>query len=98
MIILAIYIILTKLTDEGAKTLKKRPERVREVNEELKKMGVNIIEQYIVFGEYDFVNIVEAKDNLTVMKAMVELASRGTLRTTTLPAIPVDQFIEELKK
>jgi len=95
---LGIYIILSKLTDEGAKTLKTRPERVNEVNEELKKMGVRIIEQYAVLGEYDFVNIVEADDNITVMKAMVELASRGTIRTVTMPAIPVDDLIRNLKE
>ena len=95
---MGIYIILTRLTDEGAKTLKERPERVKEVNQELEKMGLKVLEQYIVFGEYDFVNIVEAKDNISVMKAMVELASRGTIRTTTLPAIPVDEFIKEMKK
>lgn len=98
MIRLGIYIILSKLTDEGAKTLKTRPERVNEVNEELKKMGVRIIEQYAVLGEYDFVNIVEADDNITVMKAMVELASRGTIRTVTMPAIPVDDLIRNLKE
>jgi len=95
---LGIYIILSKLTDEGAKTLKTRPERVNEVNEELKKMGVRIIEQYAVLGEYDFVNIVEADDNITVMKAMVELASRGTIRTVTMPAIPVDELIRNLRE
>ena len=91
------YIILSRLTDEGAETLKEKPERIKEVNAELEKMGVKVIEQYAVFGEYDFVNIVEADDNATVMKAMVELASRGTIRTVTMPAIPVDEFIEKLK-
>lgn len=95
---MGVYVILTRLTDEGAKTLKLRPERVKEVNKELEEMGVKVLEQYIVFGEYDFVNIVEAEDNLTVMKAMVELASRGTIRTVTMPAVPVDEFIEEMKK
>lgn len=95
---LGIYIILSKLTSEGAKTLKENPERVKEVNKELEKMGLKVLSQYIVFGEYDFVNIVEAKDDMTVMKAMVELSSRGTIRTITLPAIPIDEFIKEMKK
>ena len=95
---MGIYVILSKLTDSGAKTLKSRPDRIKEVNAELEKMGVKVLEQYIVFGEYDFVNIVEAKDNLSVMKAMVELASRGTVRTITLPAIKVDDFIAEMGK
>jgi len=93
-----VYVILSRLTDEGAETLKEKPERVREVNQELERMGVKVIQQYVVFGEFDFVNIVEAKDNVTVMKAMVELASRGTIRTVTMPAVPVEEFLKALKE
>ncbi|MCQ4153083.1 MAG: GYD domain-containing protein [Archaeoglobi archaeon] len=91
------YVVLSRLTDEGAKTLKERPQRLKEVNQELEKMGLKVIEQYAVLGEYDFVNIVEADDDLTVAKAMLELASRGTIRTVTMPAIPVDELIKKLK-
>ncbi len=91
------YVILSRLTDEGAKTLKERPERIKEVNEELERMGVKVLDQYIVLGEYDFVNIVEAESNLDVVKAMVEMASRGTVRTITMSAIPVDEFISKMK-
>jgi uncharacterized protein with GYD domain len=91
------FVILSRLTDEGAETLKEKPERIKEVNQELEKMGIKVLEQYAVFGEYDFVNIVEAESNAAVMKAMVELASRGTIRTVTMPAIPVDELIEILK-
>ncbi len=94
---MGVYIILSKLTDDGAKTLKKNPERVKEVNEELERMGVKVLQQYVVFGEYDFVNIVEAESNIDVMKAMVELASRGTIRTITLPAVQVDECLKSLK-
>ncbi len=95
---MGVYVILSRLTDEGAETLKEKPERVREVNQELERMGVKVIQQYVVFGEFDFVNIVEAKDNVTVMKAMVELASRGTIRTVTMPAVPVEEFLKALKE
>ena len=30
-------------------------------------------------------------------KAAIMLAARGTMRTTTLPAIPVEELIEQLK-
>jgi len=33
------YIIISNLTDEGAKTLKKNAGRIKEVNTELKSMG-----------------------------------------------------------
>ena len=48
-------------------------------------------------GQYDFLNIIEAPDEQTMAKAAIMLAARGTMRTTTLPAIPVDDLIARLK-
>ena len=91
------YIIISNLTDEGAKTLKKNPGRVKEVNAELKDMGVNVLDQYAVLGNFDFLTIVEADDETTIAKAVVEIASRGSIKTVTYKAIPIDEFIESLK-
>jgi uncharacterized protein with GYD domain len=87
------YVVLSSLTDEGAKTLKSNPQRVKAVNEELEKMGVKVLEQFAVLGEFDFLNIVEAPDNATIAKAMVELASRGSIKTKTLPIVPIDTIL-----
>lgn len=92
------YILLSKLTDEGWKTVKERPERIKEVNRELEAFGVKVLSQYATLGEYDFVNIVEAADNKTVAKVSIELGSRGTIQITTIPAIPIDEFIASIKK
>ena len=75
---MATYVILSNLTDQGRKTLKANPKRILEVNKELEKMGVKVLQQYAVLGPYDFVNIVEAKDNETIMKMSMELGSRGS--------------------
>lgn len=91
------YIIISNLTDEGAKTLKKNPGRIKEVNAELKDMGVNVLDQYVVLGNFDFLTIVEADDETTITKAVVEIASRGSIKTATYKAIPIDEFIESLK-
>lgn len=90
---MATYILLSTLTDEGAKTIKQRPERIREVNEELEQLGVNVTAQYAVLGPYDFVNVVEAPDNETIARVSAEMASRGSVKIMTLTAIPIDQFI-----
>jgi uncharacterized protein with GYD domain len=90
------YVVISNLTDDGAKTLKKKPHRVKAVNEELEKMGVRVLEQFAVLGEFDFLNIVEAPDNATIAKAMVELASRGSIKTKTLPIVPIDEFISNI--
>ncbi|TAN43968.1 MAG: GYD domain-containing protein [Candidatus Methanoperedens sp.] len=94
---MARYIIISTLTDEGAKTLKKNPGRVKEVNAELKDLGLNVLDQYVVLGNFDFLSIVEADDEAAITKAIVELLSRGSIRTVTYRAIPMNEFIESLK-
>jgi len=93
-----VFLVLSRLTEKGAETLLTRPERVKEVNMELEGMGVKVKEQYIMLGDYDFVNIVEAPDEATLYKALVSLNKRGTIKTSTFKLIPVDEFLEELRK
>ena len=51
------YILLSRLTDEGRRTLKERPERLREVNRELEEMGARVTQQFALLGEYDFITV-----------------------------------------
>jgi uncharacterized protein with GYD domain len=94
---MAKYILLSTLTPDGQKTLKNRPERIKEVNKEIEELGVKVLEQYAVLGPYDFVNIVEAPDNDSVFKMSVELGSRGTIKILSMPSITIDELIETLK-
>ena len=94
---MATYILLSTLTDEGRKTIRGRPERIMEVNKELEAMGAKVIDQYAVLGSYDFISVVEAVDNETVARISVELGARGTVQITTLPAIPVSEFVDRLR-
>ncbi len=91
---MAIYVMLSTLTDEGRKTLKQNPQRIKEVNKEVEAMGVKILAQYALLGPYDFVNILEAPDNRTISRVAVELGSRGTLQTMTLAAMTIDELIQ----
>lgn len=92
------YVLLSSLTHEGRKTIRERPERIQQVNKEIEALGVKVIAQYAVLGQFDFVTIIEAPDNKTVARISVELGSRGTVQITTLPAIPLDEFIASVKK
>ncbi len=94
---MAKYILLSTLTEDGRKTLKSKPERIKEVNKEVEAFGVKVLEQYAVLGPYDFVNLVEAPDNEAIFKMSVELGSRGTIQITSMPAITVDELIESLR-
>ena len=91
------FILLSEVTDEGAATIKERPERIKEVNEEIEKLGAEVKEQFAVLGPYDFVNIVEAPDEETISRVSVELGSRGTIKIQTLTAIPIDDFVDSFE-
>ena len=95
---MSIYVMLTTLTDEGRKTVKENPQRIKDVNKEVEAMGVKILAQYALLGQYDFINIIEAPNNEVISKVAVELGSRGTLHTLTLTAIDLDDFIATMKK
>ena len=94
---MATYIMLSRLTEGGAETIRKNPGRIQEVNKELAGMGVKVLQQYAVLGSYDFVNIVEAPDLGTVMKASVTLSSRGSVRIETLAAVTMDEFVRVVR-
>ena len=95
---MAIYVMMTRLTDEGRRTVKTNPQRIKEVNKEVENMGVKILAQYAVLGQYDFINILDAANNEAIVKVATELGSRGTLETTTLAAMTLDDFINSIKK
>jgi len=95
---MAVFVMLTSLTDEGRKTIQDKPERIKDVNKEVEARGVKIINQFAVLGPYDFVNILEAPSAEAVSKVAIALGARGTLQTMTMAAMSVDEFIAALKK
>lgn len=92
-----VYVMLSTVGPAGAERLRDTPERLLEVNQEVEAMGVRILEQYALLGQYDFITIVEAPDERTMTRLAITLGARGTLKTTTLPAIPATEFVEALR-
>jgi len=95
---MAVYLMLTTLTGEGRKKMEDYPELLKELNKEVEHMGVKILAQYGLLGQYDFVNIVEAPSDEVAAKLAIHLSARGGLQTLTLTAIPLDKLIQVLKK
>ena len=83
------YIQLLTLTTEGRARVLKNPSSMLQEQNAIKVSGVQVLGQYAVLGEFDFVNIVEAPDNDAVARFSIELGVRVDAHITTLPAIPV---------
>ena len=90
---MATYVLLTKVSAAGVKTIQANPRRIKEVNKEIESLGARVVAQYATLGRYDFVNIVEAKDAEAIARISVALGARGTVSIETLTAIPVETFI-----
>jgi uncharacterized protein with GYD domain len=90
------YIMLTRLTSDGVKTVKDNPSRVQEVNREVEQLGIKVVNQWATLGEYDFVTVVEAPDENAMAKLSIEMGSRGTVMNETMTAIDAEEFTRSL--
>lgn len=95
---MSVYLMLTTLTDQGRKAIQEDPELLREINKEVEYMGVKILAQYALLGQYDFVSILEAPSNEAVARLATRLSGKGTMQTLTMAAMTLDSLIAALKK
>jgi uncharacterized protein with GYD domain len=87
------FVMLSIIGPDGAAKLRENPTRLKEVNSEVEAMGGKVVQQYALLGQWDFINIIEAPDEVTMIKITTALNARGTLKTRTLTAIPIDDYI-----
>ncbi|MBN1147261.1 MAG: GYD domain-containing protein [Anaerolineales bacterium] len=93
---MATYILLGTLTEEGAEKLRTHPKWFEQVKRDLEATGIQVLAQYAVLGPYDIVTIVDAPDNKSVVRVSAQLTLRGSVKITTLPALPIEELINML--
>ena len=94
---MATFVMLSTLGPDGAATLRQNPSRLKQVNGEVEAMGGRVVVQYALLGQWDFLNIIEAPDEVTMARIATMLSARGTLKTRTLTAVNVDDLISALE-
>jgi uncharacterized protein with GYD domain len=95
---MSIYLMLTTLTDAGRKSLQEDPEVLKELDKEVEYLGVKVLCEYALLGQYDFVRVLEAPSNEAIAKLAIRLSARGTTQTLTMAAITLDDLIATLKQ
>jgi len=63
------------------------------VNRDIEELGARVVHQWATLGPFDFVNVVEAPDNVTIAKVSVALGARGSAKLQTLSALTIDEFL-----
>lgn len=89
---MARYIVLTKFTDQGVRTVTESVKRARASVSTFEKFGSKKTAQYWTMGEYDIVTVLEAPDDETAMKGVLAVGKLGNVRTTTMRAFTAEEM------
>lgn len=97
---MGIYILMTKLTPEISKDLKRREAIGKEWKKKVEKFCPNVkwIAHYAMLGPYDFMDIYEADSEETAAKVSMITRASGALVAESWPAIPWSRFIQLVKE
>jgi uncharacterized protein with GYD domain len=85
------YIALVNWTEQGIGNVKETLERADKSAELAQKHGCSLSQLYWTVGPYDLVSIVEAPDDESATAYLLDVGSRGDVRTTTLRAYDREQ-------
>ncbi len=86
------YIMLMKLTEQGAKTIKDAPARVEAAFKAGEALGGKVLGFYLTMGEYDYVAVIEGPTDENMAVFLLSLGSLGNVKTTTLKAFTLEEF------
>ena len=89
---MATYILLLNWTQKGIENIKDSPERLDQAKAAVQAAGGEMTAFYMTLGQYDMVCVVEAPDDAALAKVMLQLASRGGVRSQTLKAFPENEY------
>lgn len=81
---MATYVLLTKLTDQGARNIKDLPARMEAFKKSAPKFGAEVREAFLAIGPYDTLSLVSAPDDESVCKLALSLCALGNVHTETL--------------
>jgi uncharacterized protein with GYD domain len=93
-----VYISLINLTDQGIRTIKDDPGRVKAATHLAQSEGVRIIGEWWAMGQYDAVMIAEAPDDETMNRFLLGAGRQGNVRTVTLRAFSQNEIIEIIQQ
>ncbi len=91
-----VYILLSTFTEHGVSCVVEDPSCLRRIGMDIEKLGVKVLDQYAMLGQFDFVHVIEAPDNETIARVSMELIARGHLKPLSLPTISINDFISRL--
>jgi uncharacterized protein with GYD domain len=92
---MARYIVLAKMTQQGIQNAKEIPQRRAAGRETAKTLGITWVDSYLTMGGYDVVIVLDAPESEAIAKFVLQIGMRGNLATETLRAFS-DEEVDRL--
>ena len=92
------YVVLVNWTEQGVRNVQQTVGRTDHGGEMAEKHGLELKEAYWTVGGYDMVTVFEAPDDEAMSAHLLEIASLGNVRTTTLRAYDEDEMSGLLRR
>src|SRR5262245_8785543 len=86
------YLLLCNWTQQGIENVKESPRRLDAAKAFFREGGLEIKSFHMTMGRYDFVLLVEARDEASLARTVLAQASKGGLRTETLRAFTEEEY------
>ena len=86
------YVTLLRWTQQGVTNIKESPARLDAFKQLVKSAGGELKAFYMVTGQYDMVAVIEAPSDAVGAGLLLQVASKGGVRTETLRAFTEDEY------
>lgn len=95
---MAVCVLLTSLTKEGKEHLQDYPGQIKEYNRVFEALGMRVVGQYVLVGQYDLLEIIEGENREALYKAALDLADKRISQTVVLQGMSLEEVLEPEKK
>lgn len=86
---------LLTFTETGIKAIRQSPGRVfQEMDDLVRSHDCKITNAWVTLGDMDLVTVIDAPDEERLKVMEESLATKGIYTATTMPAIPIDEFLK----
>lgn len=89
---MAKYVTLYQFTDQGIRSVKGSPARLKAAIQKAESLGMKVLGAYYTLGQHDLVVISEAPDENLATAFVLTQASQGNVRSTTMRAYDPAEF------
>ena len=95
---MATFVTTIKFTDQGEKNIHETTQRAASFKATAKKMGVKVVAQYWMLGQFDGLMIYEAPDAETATALMMHLGSLDNVHSSTMRAFDASEIEAVMEK